>query len=169
MKAPTQEIPPGYHFSNPGLLQRALTRKAYACEQRQKGRECADQEVFATLGDAVIRLVLVDLLLEAGAASPDEITRYKRELEREEVLAGIAREIGLGPSLILGKGEEKQMADLQPYVLAESLEAVFGAVYLDRGFSEAFSVAQRFFKAKVLEIVAQGKQTGKNPGFPGRP
>jgi dsRNA-specific ribonuclease len=143
----------GYRFKDAGLLLRALTRKAYAIESRQKGTDCEDQDAFATLGDSVIRLSLVDLLMRAGASTPDQITRSKRELEREEVLAEIARDLGIGPALRLGAGEEKQGARQQPYVLAESLEAVAGALYLDAGFIPAFAVISRWFEKRVIKAL----------------
>ena len=143
----------GYRFREPALLRRALTRKAFAIESRQRGTPCEDQDAYATLGDSVIRLSLVDLLMKAGALTPDEITRSKRELEREEILAEIARELGIGPALRLGAGEEKQGARQQPYVLAESLEAVAGALYLDAGFMSAFAIISRWFEKKVAKAL----------------
>ena len=79
------------------LLERALTRKAFANEQAQRGISCEDQEIFCTLGDAVLKTVLIDILIRNGVATPDMITRKKIELEREENLAAIGREIQIGP------------------------------------------------------------------------
>ena len=56
----------GYSFTDKELLDRALTRKAYANEQKQQNQECEDQEIFRTLGDAVLKTVLVDLLIKNG-------------------------------------------------------------------------------------------------------
>ena len=116
------------------LLERALTRKAFANEQAQRGISCEDQEIFCTLGDAVLKTVLIDILIRNGVATPDMITRKKIELEREENLAVIGREIHIGPYIKLGKGEAKHNAGEQPYVLAETLEAIIGAIFLDGGY-----------------------------------
>jgi ribonuclease-3 len=126
-----------YKFHNPKLLERALTRKAFANEQGQRGIASVDQEIFCTLGDAVLKTVLIDLLIRNGVTTPDMITRRKIELEREENLATIGRKIQIGPFIRLGKGEEKHNAGEQPYVLAETLEAIIGAIFLDGGYSIA--------------------------------
>ncbi|MCU0631120.1 MAG: ribonuclease III [Methanoregulaceae archaeon] len=126
-----------YKFKNPMLLERALTRKAFANEQGQRGIASVDQEIFCTLGDAVLKTVLIDLLIRNGVTTPDMITRRKIELEREENLAAIGRKIKIGAFIRLGKGEEKHNASEQPYVLAETLEAIIGAVFLDGGYNIA--------------------------------
>jgi ribonuclease III len=135
-----------YKFNNPKLLERALTRKAFANEQGQRGIPGEDQEIFCTLGDAVLKTVLIDILIKSGVTTPDMITRRKIELEREENLAAIGREINIGPYIRLGKGEAKQNAGEQPYVIAETLEAIIGAVFLDGGYSCAEERVKEWFK-----------------------
>ncbi len=136
----------GYFFFDKRILIRALTRKAYALEQRQKNQECEDQEIYRTLGDAVLKTVLTELLIRAGSATRQDITVRKIELEREENLAKISLELGIGYVLKLGIGEKQQRAYDQPYVLAESLEAVIGGIYFDGGFSAARETIRRLFK-----------------------
>jgi ribonuclease-3 len=127
----------GYRFRNRALLTQALTRKAFANEERQKGRQHEDQEILSTLGDAVLKATFVDLLVRAHYPTPDAITQEKKNLERHDALAGIASQIGIGPFIRLGAGEKTQGAEREPYVLAETLEAVIGAVYLDGGCEAA--------------------------------
>lgn len=136
----------GYFFFDKRILARALTRKAYALEQRQKNVAYEDQEVYRTLGDAVLKTVLTELLIRAGCTTRGEITVKKIELEREENLARISQELGIGYVLKLGIGEKQQRADEQPYVLAETLEAVIGGIYFDGGFSAARETIRRLFK-----------------------
>ncbi|MFZ2411094.1 MAG: ribonuclease III domain-containing protein [Candidatus Methanoperedens sp.] len=137
----------GYTFSNKNLLARALTRKAYALELKQQNQECEDQEIFRTLGDAVLKTVLVDLLItKSGCKTRDEITNNKKKLEREEGLAEISRNLGIGTSIRFGKGEKKQKAHEEPYVLAETLEALIGAIYLDGGFEASRETVIKWFK-----------------------
>jgi NCAIR mutase (PurE)-related protein len=138
----------GYSFLDKNILNRALTRKAYALEQRQRNHVCEDQEIFRTLGDAVLKAVLVDLLIHSGCKTRDEITRKKIELEREESLAKICCELGIGESIMLGAGEKKQRANEEPYVLAETFEAVIGAIYLDGGYDTAKKIITNLFKTK---------------------
>jgi ribonuclease-3 len=136
----------GYKFKNKSLLDRALTRKAYALEQHQQNKECEDQEIYRTLGDAVLKAVLIDLLIKSGCSTRGDITSRKKSLEREEGLAEISKRLGIGTFLKLGKGEDKQQAQEEPYVLAETFEAVIGAVYLDGGFEATKSTIERLFE-----------------------
>jgi len=143
----------GYSFRDKTLLDRALTRKAYANEQRQKNIECQDQEIFRTLGDAVLKTVLVDqLITRNNCTTRDEITTKKKKLEREEGLAALSRELGTGEFIRFGKGEMKQKAYDEPYILAETLEAVIGAIYLDGGFDGAKEVVSRLFHKDLKEV-----------------
>ncbi len=134
----------GYTFRDRRLLDRALTRKAYALEQRH--RVCEDQEVFRTLGDAVLKLILVDLLMRRGCKTREELTVKKMELERKETLAEIGRKLSIGQFILLGRGEKKQSANEEPYVLAETLEAVIGAIFLDAGYEHTREVVARWFE-----------------------
>src|SRR5659263_57309 len=135
----------GYKFKNRSLIDRALTRKAYALEQHQQNKECEDQEIYRTLGDAVLKAVLIDLLIKSGCSTRGDITTRKKSLEREEGLAQISKSIGVGSCLKLGKGEEKQKAQEEPYVLAETFEAIIGAVYLDGGFDASKRTIEKLF------------------------
>ncbi|MCZ7355414.1 MAG: hypothetical protein O8C66_01970 [Candidatus Methanoperedens sp.] len=136
----------GYSFKNEYYLNRALTRKAYANELKQQNKECEDQEIYRTLGDAVLKLALVDLLIKSGCNTRDEITSKKKDLEREEGLAEIGRQLGIGPAIKLGVGEKKQRADEEPKVLAETLEALIAAIYYDGGFDAAKAVIGKWFR-----------------------
>jgi ribonuclease-3 len=136
----------GYDFKNKDMLNRALTRKAYANELKQKNQESKDQEIFRTLGDAVLKAVLIDLLIESGCNSRDYITGKKKKLEREEGLAEMSTKLGIGPYIKLGIGEKKQKADEEPYVLAETFEALIAAIYLDGGFEVTRKIIKRLFK-----------------------
>ncbi len=135
----------GYTFSNKSLLERALTRKAYANELKQQNVECEDQEIYRTLGDAVLKTVLVDRLIESGYKTREDITNRKIELESEEGLVKISRELGIGSSIRLGIGEKKQKANEKQYVLAETLEAIIGAIYLDGGFDASKETIIKWF------------------------
>ncbi|PWB54549.1 MAG: dsRNA-specific ribonuclease [Candidatus Methanoperedenaceae archaeon] len=134
-----------YTFKNKYFLNRALTRKAYALEQKQQNIYCEDQEIYRTLGDAVLKAVLIDLLIKSGVNSRGEITSRKKSLEREEELAKISDRLGIGSNLKFGYGETKQRADKEPYVLAETFEAVIGAIYLDGGFDACIKTIEKLF------------------------
>ncbi len=136
----------GYSFGDKNLLNRALIRKAYALEQKQRDINCEDQEIFRTLGDAVLKAALVDLLIKSGCKTRDEITTQKKGLEREETLAKVGQNLSIGSFIKLGAGERKQMANEEPNVLAETLEALIGAIYLDGGYDASKEVITKWFK-----------------------
>jgi ribonuclease-3 len=135
----------GHRFRDPTLLTRALTTTAFVKDERLKGRHSEDQGVLGILGDAVIRTVFVELLIRAHYPTPDAITEEKENLERHEALAGIASELGIGPSLRLGTDEKIQGADMDPAVLAGTLVAIIGAIYLDSGFEASRQAVIRWF------------------------
>ena len=124
----------GYTFSNKNLLNRALTRKAYANEKKPHNKDCEDQEIFQTLGDAVLKLILVEHLIENGSNTRENITNEKMNLESRVRLAEISRQLGIGTFIKLGIGEIKQKAHDKQSVLAETLEALIAAIYLDGGY-----------------------------------
>ncbi len=131
----------GYTFRDENLLKRSLTRKAYANEHKEE----EDQEIFRTLGDAVLKAALVDRLIASGCRTREEITNRKMELESEEGLARISRNLGIGDSIKLGAGEIRQKANEKQYVLAETLEALIGAIYLDGGYDACKEMIVRWF------------------------
>ena len=139
----------GYIFTDKALMYRALTRKAYAIEKKQEGLEYKDQEIFRTLGDAVIRLVLVDLLIDSGYNTREDITKKKIELERKETLAKIGEELKLDDYIILGAGEKKQKINREAKTLAETFEALIGAIYNDGGFDACKEVISNNFENKI--------------------
>ena len=138
-----------YSFNNKELLNRALTRRAYALEQKQQNHKCEDQEIYRVLGDGVLRAVLVHLLIKAGCTTREEITTKKQKLEREETLAEIARKLSIGQFIKLGIGEKKLNADKEPKVLAETLEAIIGAIYFDRGYNTTMTVIAEWYKDRL--------------------
>ena len=128
----TIEASLGYIFLDSDLLVQALTRKAAALEQRQKGRDCKDQEVFRTLGDAILKAVLTELLIHQGYVTPGEITERKKDLEREESLSNKIRSMNIVP--IVGIGERRTGVQQQSPALAETFEAIIAAIYKDGGY-----------------------------------
>jgi ribonuclease-3 len=125
------EIRLGYLFLDQGLLLQALTRKATAQEQRQKEKQCEDQEVFRTLGDAVLKAILTDLLIQKGYTTRDSITQTKEKLEKEESLSAMLRGMEITP--IVGIGERSIGVHEQSSALAETFEAIVAAIYKDGG------------------------------------
>jgi len=142
----------GYEFNDKHLLDRALTRKAFANEQKQKGIVCSDQEVLRTLGDAVLKAILVDYLIDSGAATREEITIKKMRMEDEGSLSDVGKKLGIDSCIKLGAGEQKQGANKTKKVVAESLEAVIGAIYLDGGYDEAKRAVKEWLNSGLFGL-----------------
>ena len=122
-----------YIFHDKNFLIRALTRKAFAKEQ---GRNCEDQEVYRILGDAVLKTILVEMLIQQGYDSRESITNKKAELEKRENLGKMFEEIGITKFIRFGKGEAKQNISSQSSVLGETFEALVAAIHIDSGSYE---------------------------------
>jgi ribonuclease III len=133
----------GYIFLDQGLLMQALTRKAAAQEQRQKGKICEDQEVFRTLGDAVLKTILTELLIHKGCKTRGSITQKKATLENEENLSAMLRAMEIAP--IVGIGERSVGVHEQPLALAETFEAIVAAIYKDGGYEIVKKLVVKWF------------------------
>ena len=119
----------GYVFKQPKLLQRALTHRSYAPEHNER---------MEFLGDSVLGCVVAKhLYSNYPQLSEGELSRLRSSLVREETLATLAQQLDLGSHLRLGEGELKSGGFRRPSILADALEALFGAVLLDSGFTEA--------------------------------
>ncbi|MEP0873686.1 hypothetical protein NDA01_28540 [Trichocoleus desertorum AS-A10] len=125
-----------YTFDDKNLLIRALTRKAFAQEQRQQGRNCQDQELYRILGDAVLKSILVEMLIQQGYDSRESITNKKIELEKRENLGQMFEGMGIASFIRFGIGEKKQGISRQSSVLGETFEALIAAVHIDAGSYE---------------------------------
>lgn len=122
----------GYAFAQPGLLQRALTHRSHAPEHNER---------LEFLGDSVLGCVIAKHLYENyPQLSEGELSRLRSNLVREDTLAALAQQLDLGSHLRLGEGERRSGGFGRPSILADAMEALFGAVLLDGGFSAAEKV-----------------------------
>ena len=135
----------GYTFRTKKHRTRALTRRAYAKEQKDLKKKCEDQEAFCVLGDAVLKAILTDGLIEKRNETRKDITEKKQELENQTALKDIALDLGIDGFILTNKGEKKTGADKQPRVLAETFEAIIGAMFLDAGYKKTRSVVLKWF------------------------
>jgi ribonuclease-3 len=134
----------GYHFDDPDRLTNALCHSSFVNEQSRSS--LASYERLEFLGDAVLNLAISHLLMQQHPyLAEGELSRNRALLVNETHLAAIAREIGIGPYLLLGKGEELTDGREKNSILADAMEAIIAAIYLDGGFDAAFTfVANRF-------------------------
>ncbi len=141
----------GHQFRDRALLDTALTHTSWLNEAARAGR--ADNERLEFLGDAVLALVTSDLLMaQLPDASEGELSRARAALVSEGGLARAAALLDLGRFVLLGRGEEKTGGRTRPSILANALEALVGAVYLDAGLEAARGIAARLFQPELRDL-----------------
>lgn len=134
----------GYSFSDVGLLQQALTHRS---------APGASNERLEFLGDAVLDIVISEVLFHSLPDAPEgDLSRLRASIVRDTSLAGVAAELGIGEQLILGSGERKTGGHRRQSILADALEALFGAVYLDSDFDTAAELIRGIFRDKLEEL-----------------
>jgi len=139
-----------YKFNNPGLLEEALRHSSFVNEQSVDLR---DNERFEFLGDAVLNLVIGHLLMQRYPDLKEgELSRNRANLVNEYQLAEVALDLNLGVYIQLGKGEIQSNGREKKSILANTLEAVIAAIYLDGGFEAAFSFVSSHFGESLNTI-----------------
>ena len=135
----------GYAFKKITLLEEALHHSSYVNEQTDKNIK--NNERLEFLGDAVLNLSVSHLLMvQYPDSNEGDLSRMRASLVNESRLANIARILHLGSFIRLGKGEMQSDGFNKPSILADALEAVFAAVYLDGGYDAVFGISKRLFK-----------------------
>ena len=138
------EVALGYSFQESALLAEALTHRSYANESHAE--DLPDNERLEFLGDAVLDLVISQYLMVTLPNSPEgELTRIRAEVVSMPSLARLATSLDIGSCLLLGKGEESSGGRSKPSLLADALEALFGAIFTDGGFEVARLVIMPLF------------------------
>ncbi len=134
-----------YTFRNMDLLSTALTHRSYVNENPQLG--ASDNERLEFLGDAVLGLCVSDLLMKKHADFDEgTLSKIRSLLVNEKPLADLAAKLGLGDCLLLGRGEEHSGGRAKESLLANALEAVIAAIYLDSSFSKTRTILKKLMK-----------------------
>lgn len=137
----------GYKFRDVSYLERALTHLSYANEQRLKGIKVLHNERLEFLGDAVIQIIVSEYLFANYKKHREgALTKMRQRIVCEKTLSNIAAELDLGSYINVGRGEELTNCRERPKILADTLEAVIAAIYLD---------SKDEFPAKIREIVCR--------------
>ena len=140
----------GYSFRDEGLLRLALTHPSVAHEQ---GAFVQHNQRLEFLGDAVLQLILTGELYEKfPAVDEGPLTKARAQMVNRRMLAGQGRRLGLGGHLILSRGEEASGGREHPSALADSFEALLGAIFLDGGFDAARDFVLRRFREEFGEL-----------------
>ena len=140
----------GYAFDNLKLLDLALSHSSWSNERMCSQPALVCNERLEFLGDAVLGMVISDYLYKNFSQAPEgELSRMRANLVNTQALAACARELNIGDYLLLGKGEEQQEGRQKVSILADALEAVLAAVYLDGGMEAVYRVIERIFAARI--------------------
>lgn len=149
-----------YTFTCEELLHKALTHKSFANEQLREPSACNERQEF--LGDAVLDLVMADFLYRHYPQLPEgELSRIRAELVSATALAKVARRLQLGNCLLLGRGERRSGGQDKDNLLANALEAVFGAIFLDAGWEAVRSVLVSLFEDGAMQVAGRESQDYK--------
>lgn len=150
----------GYTFTDRALLAEAMTHRSYANEQHD---DLPDNERMEFLGDAVLDLVISQHLMASLPDSAEgELTRVRAEVVSLPSLAGLAKAIDIGAGLLLGRGEERSGGRYKASLLADTLEALFGAVFTDGGFDAARRVILPLFVPLMQQAASDEGQDYKS-------
>lgn len=143
----------GHVFANPRLLERALTHRSFSADHNER---------LEFLGDSVLNLSVSGLLFEKLDQMPEgDLSRVRANLVKQDTLHQLASGLGLSAGLRLGDGEKRSGGHKRPSILADALEALIGAVYLDAGFEAACALVHRLYSG--VELNAQMSAMGKDP------
>lgn len=137
----------GITFNNKALLKEAFTHRSYINEHR--GSKLNHNERLEFLGDAVLELIVTRFLYDKYPNQNEgDLTSYRAALVNAVTLSGVARDIHINDYLMLSKGESKDVGRARDTILANAIEAVIGAIYLDQGYD----VAQNFIESHLFPL-----------------
>ncbi len=146
-----QRLP--YQFVNPDLLILAVTHRSFSSDHNER---------LEFLGDSVLGLCVADLLYERLSAQPEgDLSRVRANLVRQDTLHQLAVKLGLPDVIRLGEGEMRSGGKKRPSILADALEAVLGAVYLDGGFAAARNLVRSLYQGLAINPAMDA--IGKDP------
>lgn len=146
----------GYTFRDRQILADALTHRSFFHENPDKAKDYNERLEF--LGDSVLGFVIVEFLfLSNSSLSESVMAKAKSYLVKESVLSDVAAHLSLGKYLRLGKGEEATGGRMKKSLLADAVEAVFGAVYLDGGYENARRLILRLFQDRINAVLVSGE------------
>jgi len=145
----------GISFNNKDILIQSLVHRSYLNESRDF--ELNNNERLEFLGDAVLELVVTEYLIQNYLNPEGELTNWRAALVNGTMCAQVAREIGIEPYLFLSHGESKdENTKARDYILANALEALIGAIYIDQGWDMAKQFITRWIITKLPEVLELG-------------
>ena len=146
----------GYEFESPELLEEAFRHSSYVNELGEPNLQ--DNERLEFLGDAVLDLAISHILMEMfEEAREGDLSKFRASVVNEKTLSQMAGELELGEFLHLGKGEEMTGGREKPSILADTMEALLGALYLDAGFERSKEIIHRLFTPLLGKIDSENE------------
>jgi ribonuclease III len=143
----------GFRFNRPELLRQALTHRSHSLPHNER---------LEFLGDSVVNCAVAGLVFRCFPdLTEGNLSRLRANLVNQQSLADVAQSLGLGELIRLGEGEQKSGGDRRPSILADALEAILGAIYLDAGFAPAEKVVAMLFTPLLKEL--DPHTLGKDP------
>ncbi len=140
-------------FADTSLLKRAVTHRSFSSDHNER---------LEFLGDSVLGVVVADMLYRRLQKLPEgDLSRVRANLVKQDTLHQLALSLGLPEVILLGEGEMRSGGQKRPSILADALEALIGAVYLDAGFAAAQALVQRLYQA--VQINPEMDAIGKDP------
>lgn len=134
----------GYSFVNPDLLHQALTHRSFGATHNER---------LEFLGDSILNLVIAEALYEKfPAAREGDLSRLRASLVKGDTLAEVARDFNLGTYLRLGDGELRSGGQERSSILADAVEAIIGAIFLDTGFQPAREIVRQWFNVRMSHM-----------------
>lgn len=154
----------GINFKDEKMLTQAFVHRSYINENRNSG--LSHNERLEFLGDAVLELVITDFLYKKYTNKAEgEMTAYRSALVNADTCASIATKLGMGNYLLLSKGESKDTGRARQYILANALEALIGAIYLDQGMEKAHEFIENNFTPMIEQIISEGSHVDSKSLF----
>jgi ribonuclease-3 len=141
----------GIHFDNQKLLEQVFIHRSFINEANDSS--LAHNERLEFLGDAVLELVVTEYLYKTYPNPEGELTNWRSAVVKGEVLARVAKEIGLGGLLKLSRGEEKSGGRARTLILANTFEALVGAIHLDQGYQAAEKFINKYIISLLPEVI----------------
>ncbi len=153
----------GISFKDSALLETAFTHRSYLNEARAAGNGTGEHnERLEFLGDAVLELSVTDhLYREFPKSDEGDLTGYRAALVNATMLSGIAEALGMNECLLLSKGEARDTGRARGVILANTFEAVVGALFLDQGYAAADSFIKKYVLSHISEVIE--KESWRDP------
>jgi ribonuclease III len=167
MKLSKLESVLGYTFQQPALLERALTHRSWAYEnfagKDDRQIQAVENETFEFVGDSVLGLAIAEQLFQKyPTASEGQLTLMKHRLVSTSTLADVAETLNIGEFLRIGRGEEKTGGRQKRAILANTLEAIIGAIFFDSGYIAARGFVARAFAEGFKKTTPEGSADYKS-------